>query len=365
MPNPSKGARLWLRPAAGDRKATWIIRDGAKQSSTGCGADDLRAAEQSLRRYLATKHRPSIDRLDPRSIPVADVIRHYATDKGRYVARPAALIQRLHFLLGFWGQSSLSDVTPAECRRYAGVRGEQAARRELEDLRAAVRHHWKLGYCDRETRVTLPEKAIPRDRWLTRKEAAKLIRAALKHEQRRHLARFILVGLYTGTRSGAICTAAYEPAPGRGFVDLDHGVFYRLPKGKRQTNKRQPSIRIPSRLLVHMRRWRRLGARSVIEYEGLPVGKVVHGFTNLAASQGLTDVTPHTLRHTAITWAMQNGADIYQAAGFFGVSPEVLIEVYGHHHPDHQAGVADAVTRRPAQVRHRFTRTKGEDRPHS
>jgi integrase len=64
-------------------------------------------------------------------------------------------------------------------------------------------------------------------------------------------------------------------------------------------------------------------------------------------------VTPHVLRHTAVTWAMQNGADPYAAADFFGMTLDVLTRVYGHHHPDHQKGVGEALTRRTvsAQVR--------------
>src|SRR5450756_1893481 len=69
----------------------------------------------------------------------------------------------------------------------------------------------------------------------------------------RHLARFILIGIYTGTRAGAIATASPVRAEGRSFVDLDQGIFYRLAQGKRVTNKRQPPAPIPPRLLAHMR----------------------------------------------------------------------------------------------------------------
>ena len=60
-------------------------------------------------------------------------------------------------------------------------------------------------------------------------------------------------------------------------------------------------------------------------------------------------VTPHILRHTAATWVMQNGADLWQAAGFLGMTPEMLQSRYGHHHPDFQRDVAEAVTGSPGQ----------------
>jgi integrase len=37
------------------------------------------------------------------------------------------------------------------------------------------------------------------------------------------------------------------------------------------------------------------------------------------------------LRHTAATWLMQAGVDRWEAAGFLGMSVEMLDRVYGHH----------------------------------
>ena len=76
----------------------------------------------------------------------------------------------------------------------------------------------------------------------------------------RHLAGFILIGLYTGTRAGAIASASPYRRDGHSFVDLDQGIFYRLAIGRRATNKRQTPAPIPPRLLAHMRRWVRRGS---------------------------------------------------------------------------------------------------------
>ena len=66
---------------------------------------------------------------------------------------------------------------------------------------------------------------------------------------------------------------------------------------------------------------------------------------------GLRDkVTPHTLRHTAATWLMQRGVPIWEAAGFLGMSPEVLQDTYGHHHPDYLQGAASAITQKERYV---------------
>ena len=71
----------------------------------------------------------------------------------------------------------------------------------------------------------------------------------------RHLARFILIGLYTGTRAAAIASASPVAQQGRSFIDLDRGIYYRLAQGMQATNKRQPPVPLPPRLLAHLRRW--------------------------------------------------------------------------------------------------------------
>ena len=59
--------------------------------------------------------------------------------------------------------------------------------------------------------------------------------------------------------------------------------------------------------------------------------------------------TPHILRHTAATWAMQNGGDPWQVSGYLGMTVETLIKVYGHHHPDFQQGAGAAITASPGR----------------
>lgn len=347
MPTASKGARLWLRKRKG-RPATWLIRDGRHEESTSCGRADRERAEARLAAYLAEKHTKtaSTGSRAPSAIPVADVLALYARDKAKSHARPHETAHCIKMLLAHFGESTLDGVTGQTCRAYANqCTTDSVARHDLEILRAAIRHHWKEGLCSEETKVVLPPKRPPRERWLTRQEAAGLLRAAWRGRKKRHIARFILVGLYTGTRMSAICGAALQPTPGHGWVDLDNGVFYRRAIGRKETKKRQRPVRLPPPLLAHMRRWKRLGLSRnfVVEFAGEPVKSIQQGFGSAVRSAKLSGkVTPHVLRHTAATWLMQSGVPIYEAAGYLSMTVETLESVYGHHHPDHQKGAVDA-----------------------
>ena len=57
------------------------------------------------------------------------------------------------------------------------------------------------------------------------------------------------------------------------------------------------------------------------------------------------DVTPHVLKHTAITWAVQIGVGIEEAAEYFDTSSETIRKHYWHHSPLHKAAGRAAVER--------------------
>lgn len=274
----------------------------------------------------------------------------YAREKAPEHARPHETAQRFEALLDFFGEMKLSHINGSSCRAYVKKRSTSgAARRELEDLRSAINHYHREGHVRKIVKVTLPPRAPARERWLSRAEAAKLLRAAWRYREmqrgtetlrytRRHVARFILVALYAGRRAGAIVEAALQPSSDRGWIDLTRGVFF--PRARRAlSKKRQPPIVLPRRLLAHMRRWKRAGQRHVVEWNGAPIGRMAKAFRSTVKDAGLsTDVTPHVLRHTSATWLMQRAADPWAAAGYLGLSLETLVRVYGHHHPDHLKG---------------------------
>jgi integrase len=362
MSRRTKGPRLWLRPAryneAGQltHESAWFIIDGNRQRSTGFGANDIAQAEKALADYLAEKHVERVEQgtRDPSSILIADVLTLYVRDKVPDHARPDDTAYRIAYLQAFWGGRKLSEVTGATCREYARQSSTPAAaRRQLEELRSAINHHRREGLHDKIVSVVLPPRSLPRERWLTREEAARFVIKAWRYKDRvnfrrvrKHIARFALVALYTGSRAGVVCSAAFQREEGRAWVDVEHGVLHRRAEGERETKKRRPAVRLPDQLVAHLRRWKACGQRYVVEWNGQPVSTMDWGFRAAVKDAGLgNDVTPHTLRHTAATWLMQNGADLWGAAGYLGMTVQTLERVYGHHHPDHQASVRGAFRR--------------------
>jgi integrase len=394
MPRQSKGARLQLKAARRDKagrithRATWIIRDNGRDISTGCASDEITAAEQKLRDYIASKYTPKRKAQDIESIPIGDVLSIYLDaelaklrDRFKVTEEDEDTIpgirkfkKRIGRLNNWWGAKMLADVDGEQCRQFAKKRGNKGgSRRDLEDLRAAINHHAAEGYHRGMVKITLPAKGEPRDKWLTRTDAAKLIWTCWRYREMqkmsrgpqkgqkvatgkrplRHLARFILIGIYSGSRAGAIAAASPIPAVGRAFVDLDRGIYYRRRQGDARTNKRQPPVPIPPRLLAHLRRWHQIDSRAkhFVEFNGRTVTSVKTAFKSAVRLAGLGDgISPHTLRHTAATWLMQRGADAWQAAGYLGMSLEVLLNTYGHHHPDYLSDAVEKIAKRETRA---------------
>ena len=340
MPRKTAGARLYERS-----NGIFSIRDGARFITTG--TRNRREADRALSQYIAEKDRP-IGPSSPDQITVADVLARYGADHAPTIADPARIGYAIKALDPILGALPVASITGAVCRRYAKDRRKApgTVRKELGVLQAALNYSYAEGYLTAAPKVRLPAKPAPRDRWLTRDEVAALLRAAYRNPKARHLARFILVATYTGSRSEAILGLRFMPHVAGGHVDTVAGLMFRRPIGSAETKKRAPPVPVPPRLLAHLCRWERMGARAVVEIDGARVAGVKTAWKTALAEAGIAHCTRHDLRHTAITWAMRAGADKWAAAGFFGITTDMLESTYGHHHPDHLKSAVDAMGKR-------------------
>lgn len=364
MPQKRKPPRLWFRKD----EQTYVILDGGRQIRTGCGPDEAEEAERQLGEHIASKYQaPGGGRAS--EISIAAVIVVYADEKAAGTRSPKETTAALARLNEFFGDMMISDIRGRTCRDFAAHRKTQSgARRDLEILRAAIRHYHKEYGLDVLPAFTMPEKSQPRDVYLTRSEAAALLWACLGWEkvgtgdnaywQRRryhrgsHLARLVLIGLYTGTRPGAIKALQWMRNTEGGWADLERGVIFRRAEGERVAhNKRKPPVKIARRLLAHMKRWKamdgwgkdRIGVRHIVHYYGAPVVKENKAFRAAITAAGLSgNVTPHVLRHTRGTWLAQRNVPANEAAASLGLTAEEYERTYLHNDPDFQKSAADA-----------------------
>lgn len=323
MPRKSKGARLYLDKTRGE----WVIRDGSRFVRIGCTEAEHSKAEKLLGSYLGKKHKPE-GGPDPL---IADVLLLYSQEHVPHTKARENTAYNIESLGSWWGGKRVSDISARSCRAYAAERSAAAARRDLEVLRAS------LGFYRREKgqfasvpAIALPGKSEARDRWLTRDEAKRLRRAAMKWP---HLYRFVILGLYTGSRSGVLTSLRWS------WIDLDRRVMRRrAPGAVEDARKRTPPVKLGKALARLLRRWKRQDGATpwVVHYNGRQMKRFTRVWTLACKAAKIKDASPHTLRHTRATWLMQAGVDPWEAAGHLGMSLEMLTRTYGKHSPDFQ-----------------------------
>ncbi|WP_417809311.1 tyrosine-type recombinase/integrase [Thioclava sp.] len=354
MPRPRKPARLYYRKD----EQQWVIRDGNRMQRTEFGLREREEAEAALAEYLAHKA-PEVrcGPAHPSELTLGEVLARYVDDKGEKIASTGTLIYSIQALAPFWADLTCDAVKGSTCSLYERERAKSrttivmtktgkkiertraaspsTARRELGVLQASLNHAHSEGLLVHPIAVTLPPAGAPRDRWLSRDEVAALLRCAEPHV--RH---FILLSLYTGRRASAILELTWAR------VDFDAGKIRFRVDGQAETNKRRGSIRTPRQLLGHLRRWRGYKGTHVVSFRAKPIKSIKTGIRRAAERAGIDGVTPHVLKHTAITWAVMKGLSVEDAAEYFDTSPETIRKHYWHHSPHHQGRALEIIERR-------------------
>jgi integrase len=344
MPRRNTGAKLQWREDRGAYYITWTERGRSFKRSTNTA--DRSEAEAILAEEIQRRGK-RVGPSDPSEILVTDVLRLHAEERAPKVAAPRVIGCAIEVLTRYWEGRAVIDVNMHTVQLYAErrERSRSTVRRELAVLRAAINYAVNRGVLTRAVHVELPKAPPPRERWLTRQEAAELIRATRTKKARLYLPLFILIGIYTGRRTEAILSLRWP------HVDLENKLInFELP-GREQTDKRRGRVRIPGRLLPHLRRAKLRGTDLgyVVHDGGRRIKGIKKGFAAACQRAGLENVTPHTLKHTAATWLMQAGVPVWDASQFLATSTKTIERVYAHHHPDAMKEAADAIGRRPGR----------------
>ena len=296
------------------------------------------------RASLHTKDRKEADRLfnqfvaehsglAPEAPTVGKIIEGYKASRSGKIRAPNALKYAAMSLVREIGDLLPGHLHPATIEKYAATRQEQGCGagtilREIGVLRAAlswaVQNNWMKPY--QAPKVSNPVK-LPkgRERWLSRDEAKRLLRAC----RMPHLRLFVMLGLMTGARSEAILELLWSQ------VHLTRKLPV-IDLGEGHGNKRRAVVPITPDLQRELERAQEIACSDhVVELHGKPLKTLKNGFESACVRAKLEGVTPHILRHTCATWQVEEGVSYARIGKMLGMSEKMVEDRYGHHSPDY------------------------------
>jgi integrase len=205
MARRKQGPRLrWHRNGSG-----WYIAwtdEAGRSREYGTGTRDSDEAQAIFAEWLAARKPATNSPSDPSEVLVTDVLAEYALAKGDKVSGKETLANNVVSLASLWEGKVVAEV-PRYTDTYIERRGVApgTVRRELGVLRTAINYAHNQGRLARTVAVELPPEPPSKDRWLSKKEAAALLRESRRDMKARlYMPLFILIGLYTGRRKEAI-----------------------------------------------------------------------------------------------------------------------------------------------------------------
>lgn len=331
-----RGSRYYVR---------WWQHGAWQRVSTG--ETDKRRASIWLAQFVAGRGTPA----PPEQPTVSMILDGYLADRKPVVRGYGALEVVAKALRRHLGDLQPDHLTKERARFYAKQRraeghivGPATARRkkaisdgtvicELGALRAALKWAQTERWISDVPYIETPLQPAPRDRWLTREEADRLLASA----QAVHVKTFLAICLYTAARSGAVLDLTWDQVNlEAGLIDLGHA-----PGGKGRAVVPIAASLLP--ILTNARAAATCG--HVIEHTGKRVGSVKTGTRAAARRAGLPGVTPHILRHTAATWMAMKGVPIAEIARLLGHRDFHITErVYAKHTPDYLRRAIDALS---------------------
>jgi integrase len=224
-------------------------------------------------------------------------------------------------------------ISRQHINEYKAARAKEGAapatvRKELLVLSAAINHAvrewgWNI---DNPVKGRLPKKAPSRVRWITPKEAGKLIDAAARQKRAKYLAGFITLALNTGMRRGELTGLTWDR------VDFVHRKIYLEPE--HQKSRRRDAIPLNDAAVAALKAQLGCNKKYVFTNRGHPLQSVRKAFDAACKTAGIENFHVHDLRHTFAAWMVQAGVDIRQVADIMRHKDITTTMIYAHLAPE-------------------------------
>lgn len=326
-----------------------VFWDNGNRRRISTGTEDERRARQALADFEAQLER------HPLKLTLADALDTYAKGRESKVMAPERMKHAITVLKVGLGDLRVDQVTQTQWDRYASGRvtrpprrgaenhkprpvSTSTLRREFNVLRAALRLAWMQGHLLKPPTFEPPAESAPRDRYLSKAEARKLLDAC----ETLHVKTFLALAFYTGARKSSILSLTWDR------INFETGMVDFQEPGRQITGKRRSIVPISPQLLPVLKdahRTREPHCDHVVQFNGkaVPTG-LRWSWKKLCKRAGLTwTPTPHHIKHSVASWFAMQGIPVDTASDWLATDPATLRRVYRKFDPSYLRSAVGAL----------------------
>jgi integrase len=294
--------------------------------------DNARKTAKRLRSEVVLGGDPLADKEEKKAVPLyASLAAQHVAHAKAHLRRPDGVerIVRCH-LLPRWGKLRLNEIRSQDIALWLGEKADEGlAPATIEKIRVVLSRSFELGaQWSMSGAETNPVRGVPRrrfsnarERYLTAAEAARLLKAAdvSLNPQLGSIMRLLLL---TGSRVGELLQAEWR------HIDLERRAWL-IPVSK-TGSRRVPLSTAAVEVIDRLPRFE--GCPYVVPNPEtkLPFVSIKHSWQTAREQAGLYDLRIHDLRHSAASFMINAGIDLYAVGKVLGHADHKSTMRYSH-----------------------------------
>lgn len=293
----------------------------------------IRKKAEKLRAEVALGGDPATKKAEARSVPLYAELstQHLADAKLHQKSYATTEMYMRRHIVPRWGRVRVSDIDGRAVAQWlADKRAEGLAPATVEKIRVIMGRSFELGQrwgipgCTTNPTRGMPRKPLnnARERFLTAREADRLREAALlsRNTQLPHIVNLLL---YTGCRVRELLDARWE------HVNIDRRTWL-IPTSKTGKPRHVPLSKPALDVIAALPRFE--GCPYLIPNPDTlqPFVSIKHAWQAARAIAGLHDLRIHDLRHSAASFMVNSGVDLFAVGKVLGHASYQSTQRYSH-----------------------------------
>ena len=322
---------------------TWFDPQTRQTRRVSLRTTDLDEAKQRLTDWFVLEHTKKEE--TPSDVTLAELFARYYTQKGSTLRSADSVQRALRDWLDYHGDATVAQACTlqrqVQFREYlARERGLSASsiRTTLIIGKGALNWAWKRGEISAPPYIELVKKgrAQPKGRPLAVSEVARFYDGADWH-----LRAFVALMIASAGRTTAVLELTFDQ------IDFEHDLIHLNPRGREQTNKYRPSIKIPGEIRPWLLLEReRSPCGAPVHFRGQPIKSIRSVWRSRRAELDMDgDVQPYSLRHTMARWLRKSSVPAWEVSAQLGHKQEgaSTTEIYAPFDPAYLCKSTDAI----------------------